>query len=339
MATIRKHRDKYQVQVRRKGFPAISRSFHKLSDAKEWARHMETQADRQELAPNRKELSRISLEELVRRYRDEVVVSKKGVEIETIILDAFSRHPICKKSLAELSAADFAAYRDERLKTITAKSLKRQLSPISNMFELARTEWNIPLKGNPLSDLALKANDNRRERRLRDGELERLLAAGKKTRNPLVLPVIRFAVETGMRRGEILKLCWRDIDDTRETARILEAKNGYSRTIPLTPGALAVLRTLTESGRRAEDRPCRDRRPELPRSPPRSDLTTVRAWSYGARGGIHQRSSRYADAIQVCACQSLFHPSEVQVRTKLKVSFSLRVPIKESMRVTIECKI
>ncbi|KQU64840.1 shufflon-specific DNA recombinase [Aminobacter sp. DSM 101952] len=244
MATIRKHRDKYQVQVRRKGFPPVSRSFHKLADAKEWARHMETQADRQELAPNRKELAKITLGELVHRYKDEVVISKKGAEIETIVLGAFLRHSICKRSLADLNASDFAAYRDERLKTITAKSLKRQLAPINNMFEVARAEWNIPLKQNPLADLALKANDNKRERRLRDGELGLLLKAGKKTRNPLVVPIIRFAIETGMRRGEILNLRWRDIEEGRETACILETKNGFSRTIPLTPGALEVLRSL-----------------------------------------------------------------------------------------------
>ncbi|MES0058803.1 site-specific integrase [Mesorhizobium sp. M0041] len=248
MATIRKHRDKYQVQVRRKGFPPISRSFHKLADAKEWARHIETQADRQELAPSRKELKGITLGDLVRRYRTEVVASKKGADVETIVLDAFLRHPVCRKSLIDLNTSDFASYRDERLKTIAATSLKRQLAPLNNMFELARSEWKIPLK-NPLVDLALKTNDNRRERRLREGELDRLVEAGKKTRNPLVLPMIHFAIETGMRRGEILNLRWRDIDEARGSAIILETKNGYSRTIPLTPGALNVLKALAAATR------------------------------------------------------------------------------------------
>ncbi|WP_245431456.1 site-specific integrase [Mesorhizobium atlanticum] len=204
---------------------------------------METQADRQELAPSRKELKGITLGDLVRRYRTEIVASKKGADIETIVLDAFLRHPICRKSLVDLGTSDFASYRDERLKTIAATSLKRQLAPVNNMFELARTEWKIPLK-NPLVDLALKTNDNRRERRLREGEMGRLVEAGKKTRNPFVLPVIRFAIETAMRRSEILKLRWCDIDLARGTATILETKNGHSRNIPLTSGALDVVRTL-----------------------------------------------------------------------------------------------
>lgn len=244
MATIRKHRDKYQVQVRRQGFPAVSRSFHKLSDAKEWARLMETQADRQELAPSRRELSKIRLSDLVERYRDEVLPTKKGVEIETIVLNAFLRHPLCRKSLAELSTVDFAEYRDDRLKTISAKSLKRQLSPLSNMFEIAKTEWGVPLKANPLAALTLKVRDNKRTRRLREGELETLMSAARKTRNPLIVPVVRFALETGMRRGEILALAWQDVDLGRFSLTVREAKNGHSRTIPLTLAVRDLLRQM-----------------------------------------------------------------------------------------------
>jgi len=217
-----------------------------LADAKEWARLMETQADRQELAPSRKELGSITLGDLVRRYRDEVVPTKKGANIETIILDAFLRHRICKKTLSDLSTSDFASYRDERLKTITPKSLKRQLSPISNMFEHGRLEWHLPFRENPLTKLTLRVFDNKRERRLRDGELDRLLGALKATRNKRVALVVRFALETAVRRGEILSLRWRDIDDGRATATILETKNGYSRIIPLSEEALAVLRAVRD---------------------------------------------------------------------------------------------
>lgn len=246
MASIRKHRDKFQVRVRRKGVPTITRTFHKLADAKEWANLQERQADRGELGPERKELERITLADLVTRYRNEVVPTKKGAEIETIILNVFLRHRICKKRLSELTTADFANYRDERLRTITAKTLKRQLSPISNMFEVARIDWQIPLRQNPLSDLSLKVIDNKRQRRLRQDELCRLLEAAKKTRNPLIVPVILFALETTMRRGEILALRFRDIDLERHSVTVRESKNGYSRIIPLSSAATAILTDAIE---------------------------------------------------------------------------------------------
>lgn len=134
MATFRKRGRKYQAQVRRWGCPAITKSFHSLKDAKEWARHIETLQDRRELAPDLKQLEQIHLADLVVRYRNEVVPNKKGAKIETIVLNAFLRHPICKKTISNLKTADFALYRDERLKFIKPSSLKRQLAPLQNMF-------------------------------------------------------------------------------------------------------------------------------------------------------------------------------------------------------------
>lgn len=138
MATFRKRNGKWQVQVRRKGFSPITKSFASKADAQEWARHIEGQADRQELGPDRRELKAITLSDLVTRYLKEVVPQKKSREIESILLTRFLRHPICRKALSDLSTSDFAAYRDQRLrevpsgrsKPITAKSLKRELSPL-----------------------------------------------------------------------------------------------------------------------------------------------------------------------------------------------------------------
>lgn len=247
MATIRKHRDKYQVQVRRKGFVPISKTFSKLSDAKEWATLQERQADRGELGPDRKVLETITLADLVTRYRDTILPGKKGGSVEAIMLAAFLRHPICKKRLSDLSATDFVKWKDEKMrgtgnrKPVTAKSAKRLLSPIQRMFELAMTEWDVPLRENPLARFKLKVIDNKRQRRLREGELDRLTEAGKKTRNPLIVPIIMFALETAMRRGEILALRLRDIDLERHSATVRESKNGYSRTIPLSSAAVTLL--------------------------------------------------------------------------------------------------
>jgi integrase len=236
MASIRKRNGKFQVQIRRTGYPTIAKSFVQKKDAQEWARLREIELDRDELAPCRRNLKTIKLSDLVERYVSEVLPEKRSQDVETIVLNSFLKDSICKKLLSHLSTSDFADYRDRRLTEITPISLKRQLAPLHNMFEIAREEWEIPIKENPLSKLKLKATDNRRERRLKDGELERLLEAGKNLKNPYVIPVILFALETAMRRGEILSLrCWDQIDTKRSSATILESKNGYSRTIPLSP--------------------------------------------------------------------------------------------------------
>jgi integrase len=244
MPAIRRRGDKWQVQVRIKGSAPLAKSFNLKQDAERWAREMEAQAQRGDLPVTRTALNGVTLGCLVKRYSQEIVKSKKGAEIERIILDAFLRHPICQKGLSSVTPADFAAYRDERLGDITPKSLKRQLSPIQNMFEVARDEWGLPIKENPLAKVKIKAVDNRRERRLKDGELELIIEAANKRKNPYIVPIILFAIETGMRRGEILALKWDDIDFPRATATIRESKNGYSRTIPLTPQGCALVQAI-----------------------------------------------------------------------------------------------
>jgi hypothetical protein len=79
MATIRKRGHKWQVQVRRNGL-FVSKSFHTQKDAQEWARQMEVQADRRDLPPDPKALERVTLGELVQRYRDTVTAKKRGCQ-------------------------------------------------------------------------------------------------------------------------------------------------------------------------------------------------------------------------------------------------------------------
>lgn len=255
MATISKRNGKFNVQVRRKGHEARSKTFIMKADALEWAREIERQMDRQELGPDRKTLKGITLSDLVERYRDEVLPKKRSCRTETIELNRFLRYPIAKKSLFDLQPRDFAQYRDERLKEVSKitgrpilpRSLKRQLAPLYHLFEVAKREWHVEVS-NPLEGLYLKVQDDRRSRRLRPGEEARLLLEARKltlldgTENPFVGPIILFALETAMRQGEILAIEFKDIDFERSLLVIPVSKNGHSRVIPLTPRAVQILR-------------------------------------------------------------------------------------------------
>lgn len=247
MATIRRRGDRWHVQIRRKGSPSFTRSFAQKRDAQRWARDSETAIYYSRLPPDPKALASVTLGELVRRYRDTVSTTKRRSNIERIELNAFLRHPICAKLLPDLSTADFAAYRDQRLKQVKPTTIKRQLGPIRHLFRIAQEEWGLPLLVSPLDKLRLHAPDNKRDRRLKVGELEKLIAAAKQTRNSLILPIVLFAIETGMRRGEILSIRREDIDINHRTLCIPQSKNGHSRTIPLTATALELLRPHLEA--------------------------------------------------------------------------------------------
>jgi integrase len=215
-----------------------------------WAREMEIRAERSDLPLDTKILNRITLSDMVLRYRDTISIKKRGYEVERAVLTAFLRHRICCKPLSRVTAEDFATYRDERLQTIKPSTLRRQFTPLQNMFEIARIEWNLPIRENPISKLRVASSDQRRERRLKDGELENLTNAAHHFRNRLILPIVLFAIETGMRRSEILRLTWNDVVPEKRLAVLLQAKNGHPRTIPLSTRALSVLQTVQKTEER-----------------------------------------------------------------------------------------
>jgi integrase len=211
---------------------------------------MEVQIDRRDLPTDPKALQRVTLGQLVERYRDTVSVKKRGHEVERIVLNAFLRHRICGKPLSEIGASDFASYRDERLMAIKPSTLKRELAPPHNMFELARDEWGLPLRENPLRKVRVTSNQQRRERRLQHGELDALIAETRVCLNPLILPIIMLAVETGMRRSEILSLRWKHIDFKSRSLLIYQTKNGYSRILPLTDAVSLIVAMVPVKGHR-----------------------------------------------------------------------------------------
>jgi hypothetical protein len=115
MATLRKRNDQYQVQVRRKGYPPITRTFLQKSDALAWARQTEAQLDKTGLPVDTNEIRKLTLGNLVERYLAEVTPGKRCAANEAPVLRAFLRQSLCQHSLATLTPKHFATYRDKRL--------------------------------------------------------------------------------------------------------------------------------------------------------------------------------------------------------------------------------
>ncbi len=254
MATIRKRNGLWQVQVRRNNAPHVSKSFHTKPDADAWARQIEVEADRGSLRNDPRTLERITLGQCVEKYRDEISPQKRGHAVEKWILNAFLRKPLARRNLASITPKDFAEYRDERLRTISPSGLNRELVILHHLYETAKIEWGYPLTENPLSLIRKPRNNPPRERRLRKGEYEALLAAAEKCRNKLIKPLIILAVETAMRRGELLAIRRKDIDFAKARLRIPLTKTGVARTIPLSSLAFDTLVKLTPDGSDGNDR-------------------------------------------------------------------------------------
>ena len=78
-------------------------------------------------------------------------------------------------------------------------------------------------------------------------EKERLLIAASSQRNIYIAPIIEFAIETGMRRSEILKLRWCDIDLVNGFASLYDTKNGEDTRVPLTIRCIEVLQKVPQT--------------------------------------------------------------------------------------------
>ena len=79
MATIRKYRGKFNVQIRKKGYPFISKSFVSLTVAKKWAATTEVDMERRVhvVIPDN-----TTVGQLLKRYIKEVLPSHKGHQAE-----------------------------------------------------------------------------------------------------------------------------------------------------------------------------------------------------------------------------------------------------------------
>ncbi|NKA35757.1 site-specific integrase [Ralstonia solanacearum] len=233
----------YQAQIRRKGYPTQTRTFESKSEAQDWAKEAEAEMTLGTFV-DRSELERTTFLELLDRYAREETPKKRGRETELVRIRALMKHPLAARRLSMLRGMDFAKYRDDRLKTCCAETVRRELVIISAVFTKARELWELPL-GNPLAGVEWPAKGRHRERRLRGDEEVRLLAAANESRGAALPICIILAIETGMRAGEIGPLRREQIDFAGGVIRLGLTKNGDSRRVPLTARAETALRSVS----------------------------------------------------------------------------------------------
>lgn len=240
MATISKHRGHWQARIRRKGFTPVCRTFETRAQAQQWARGTERDMDRNEWQDTT-EAQRTTLVDALDRYRREITPHKKGAKQETLRIAAWSRVSFALRPLPSIRGTDVAEWRDARTAAgVSGQTIRNDLSLLSHVYKIARTEWGMAGLKNPMDDVRRPKGAAARDRRLESGEEKALRQAA----TPEWDALITLALETGMRRGELLSLTRDQIDRTKRTAFLDQTKNGDARTVPLSPAALAALKAL-----------------------------------------------------------------------------------------------
>lgn len=125
-------------------------------------------------------------------------------------------------------------------------SINRYLMTLKHAFNLA-LQWEVPgVTRNPLQRYPLFKENNRLNRFLKTEEAERLKASLAESPNRELAAIVGFLLVTGARKTEVLEARWEQFDLERRQWRVPKAKSGYHRFIPISDGALLILRAREE---------------------------------------------------------------------------------------------
>jgi len=155
--------------------------------------------------------------------------------------------------LCTLTPLRIAEHRDERLQEVGAATIIRELALLSGVVNYARREWGAQTP-NPFAMVRRPRAPLGRSRLLATDEQARLLSelAPQGRRNPLVLPLVVLALETAMRRGELLSLRWSHVNLDQRIATLDLTKNGDRRVVPLSTKAVETLLAMRPSDANAK---------------------------------------------------------------------------------------
>ena len=131
------------------------------------------------------------------------------------------------KYLHEITPLDMEKYKKKRQGKVSNATVNREVACLKHIFTKA-IEWGIVQK-NPGKKVKLLRERNTRLRYLDEKEIGRLHDACVEHLKPIVI----VALNTGMRKEEILSLKWKDVDYRIRTISILDTKNGESWEIPM----------------------------------------------------------------------------------------------------------
>lgn len=251
MASIIKIGKSWRVLVRRKGHKSICKTFPTKARAEAFARQTEADIDRGVIVqPAAHDLL---VRDLVSAYRDMRDKSDRP------ILDTATEHYMLRRlseSLGDLSAGalsvqdllDYAATRrDDGAGPYT---VNMELSKLGTVMRYTGALLRVVLpdvvaQARPLlTHLRMIGGGGKRERRPTEDEVTAICEHVA----PWLSDVVMFAIHSAMRRGEIVRLKWADLDEKKRLVLVRDRKDprqkvGNDQWVPLMPGAWEIVQT------------------------------------------------------------------------------------------------
>lgn len=191
---------------------------------------------------------RTTVGKLLSDYAKKVSPTKKGARWEILRINA-----ILKTDFSEIPLRDFTPdhakdYVKDRLRVVSGSSVNREINLLSHCFTTA-IEWGW-LTENPFHNIKRPKSSRPRDRIATDDEINRICSAmgitDDKPKNTIqrVALAVHFAIETGMRAGEIASI--KPAAVAGSVVTLLDTKNGDKRRVPLSAKAREIL-TLVDN--------------------------------------------------------------------------------------------
>ena len=154
------------------------------------------------------------------------------------LLDSFNYFKI-----SQISPLDIENYKKKRLEEKKMPgTINRELSCLKHMFSLAG-KWKL-MRENPASEVKFLKEEKYKMRVLEKVEAELLISAAEEYLKPILI----VALSSGMRRSEILRLSWDDIDFVNSNMHVKNTKSGKDRIIPMNSLVAETLKKQDMSG-------------------------------------------------------------------------------------------
>jgi integrase len=246
MASIQKRGSTYRARITREGKSTLSSTHTSRIAAMQWAKEVkaklalglfdETQASKPSLK---------TFEEAALCYRDTHSIHKKIVRSETyrlhILINRWGKLPV-----EQVDKTKVLSLRDELLKLgRSGDTVNHYFNTISKLFQMLNDEWGLEI-GNPVKGIKRMPPSKGRCKRLSNHAEADLLEACLALSYSQLASIITIAIETGMRRSEIMGLTWEDIDLKNRKVYLHFTKNGEDRQVPLTKKAMKIIQGINK---------------------------------------------------------------------------------------------
>ncbi len=236
----------FLAQLKVKGFKRVAKSFPTKDAAAEWREKMRAELLKQrERGTVRADVSTLTIAQLATEYlADPETKAQKAYNDRAAGIAWWVNHFGSERVLS----FNVLKIRDAR----TRLQPKRANATVNRFLAAMRACWNwgraaglVPQDLQWPSRLML-TEPKGRTRYLTDDEIAALLAAAK-SQGPVMHAAVLVSIATGLRKGELLRLTWADVDFAAQSLRILRTKNGEARGVHIPPSAVAALQTLKKA--------------------------------------------------------------------------------------------